>query len=171
MKAVVIYESLTGNTRKAAAYIAGGLEAGGIATTVCPITDINYAALSEAELVVVGTWTDGIIIAGQRPGRAGRLKKMPSLTGKWCVVYATYAIDAGKVLHKLARMLEDLGAEVLGGDVIRRDKIEAGSRRLVDQVLAAVPVRPPWDPSTTTRRVSWPPPSGRPRAQPTRLSG
>jgi menaquinone-dependent protoporphyrinogen IX oxidase len=140
MKAVVIYESLTGNTRKAAAYIAGGLEAGGIPTTVCPITEIDYAALSEAELVVVGTWTDGIIIAGQRPGRAGRLKKMmPALQGKWCVVYATYAIDAGKVLHKLARMMEDLGADVLGGDVIRRDKIEAGCRKLVDQVLAAVP--------------------------------
>lgn len=139
MKAVVIYESLTGNTRKAAGYIGGFLEAGGIQTTVCPITKIDYGALSEAELVVVGTWTDGIVIAGQRPGRAGRLKKMPTLAGKWCVVYATYAIDAGKVLHKLARIMEDLGADVLGGDLIRRDRLEAGSRALVEKVLAAVP--------------------------------
>ena len=139
MKAVIIYESLTGNTRKAAGYIAGFLEAGGVDTTVCPVTRIDMEALSEADLVVVGTWTDGMILVGQRPGRAGRLKKMPTLAGKWCVVYCTYAIDAGKTLHKLKAMMEELGADVLGGDLIRRDKIEAQSRALAQQILAAVP--------------------------------
>ena len=60
---IVIYESLTGNTRKAAGYIADALrEAGADVTAVNPTTAIDYAALSAAELVVIGSWTDGLFV-------------------------------------------------------------------------------------------------------------
>ena len=75
MNAVVIYESLTGNTAKAGRAIAAGLTAGGVPTEAFPITAIDYQALADAELVIVGSWTDGLILFGQRPGRvdgAGR---------------------------------------------------------------------------------------------------
>jgi flavorubredoxin len=138
MKAVVIYESLTGNTRKAAGFIAGALERGGVATTVCPITAIDYQALADADLVVVGTWTDGLVLFGQRPGRAGRLKKLPYISGKRCAVFVTYAIDAGNVLDKLVALMEDRGAEVLGGMTIRRDDLAGGARDFAERVLDVV---------------------------------
>ena len=77
MSAVVIYESLTGNTRRAAGIMGAELERAGVPTTVCPITRINYQALADADLVIVGTWTDGIFVVGQRPGRAARIRKLP----------------------------------------------------------------------------------------------
>ena len=138
MKAVVIYESLTGNTRKAAGFIAAELERGGVATTVAPITAIDYQALAEADLVVVGTWTDGLVLFGQRPGRSGRLKKLPYISGKRCAVFVTYAIDAGKVLDKLVALMEDRGAEVLGGMTIRRDDLAGGARDFAERVLDVV---------------------------------
>jgi flavorubredoxin len=138
MKAVVIYESLTGNTRKAAGLIADQLNEAGVATRAVPITGIDYQYLAEADLVIVGTWTDGIVIAGQRPGRAGRLKKLPYMTGKRCAVFCTYAIDQGKVLDKLVAILEDRGAEVIGGMAIRRDKLAAGTQDFVGRVLDVV---------------------------------
>ena len=136
MHAVVIYESLTGNTARAGRAIAARLTAEGLPAQAYPITKIDYQALSEAELVVVGSWTDGLILVGQRPGRMGRINAMPALAGKRAVVYLTYAIDAGRALHKLVDAVSARGADVLGGATIRRDRIDEGVDDLVDRILA-----------------------------------
>ena len=136
MHAVVIYESLTGNTAKAGRAIAAELTAAGVPTRAYPITKIDYQALRDAELVIVGSWVDGLILVGQRPGRMGRITAMPALAGKKAVVYLTYAIDAGKALQKMSDAVAARGAEVLGGTRIRRDKLDEGVADLVDRVLA-----------------------------------
>ena len=136
MQAVVIYESLTGNTAKAGQAIAAGLTSRGLPTRAFPVTAIDYQALADADLVVVGSWVDGLIFVGQRPGRVGRITSMPALAGKRAVVYLTYAIDAGKALSKMCTAVESLGAEVLGGQTIRRDKLEEGVEDLIERVLA-----------------------------------
>jgi flavorubredoxin len=133
--AVVIYESLTGNTAKAGRAIAAALTAAGLPTEAFPITAIDYQALSDAELVIVGSWTDGLVVIGQKPGRLGRIKAMPALAGKRAVVYLTYAIDPGKALQKLSDAVAARGADVLGGQVIRRDKLDEGVADFVDRVL------------------------------------
>jgi len=136
VRAVVIYESLTGNTARAGQAIAAQLSAAGVPTTAHPITAIDYQALADADLVIVGSWVDGLILFGQRPGRLGRITSMPTLVGKKAVVYVTYAIDAGKSLQKLHDAVADRGAEVLGGIRIRRDRLDEGVAELVDRVLA-----------------------------------
>lgn len=140
MKAVVIYESLTGNTRKAAGFIAAELERGGMTATAHPVTAIDYQSLAEADLVVVGSWTDGLFFVGQRPGRAGRLKKVPYISGKKCAVYCTYAVDPGSVLDKMVSLMEDRGADVVGGMAIRRNDLEGGAREFARRVLDVVAV-------------------------------
>lgn len=138
MKAVVIYESLTGNTRRAAELIGREFAGAGVAATVCNVTRLDYQALAEADLVVVGAWTDGMIFVGQRPGRAGRLRSLPVLYGKKCAVFCTYAVDPGKTLEKMTGILEGRGAEVLGGFPIKRTDIPGGAREFVGRVLDAV---------------------------------
>jgi flavorubredoxin len=133
--AVVIYESLTGNTAKAGQAIAQGLTDAGLPTRACPIKEIDYQALSNADLVIVGSWVDGLVVVGQRPGRLGRIRGMPALGGKKAVVYLTYAIDAGKALQKMSDAVTARGAEVLGGQLIRRDKLDEGVADFVDRVL------------------------------------
>lgn len=135
MEAVVIFESLTGNTAKAGRAIAAGLSAQGIPAVACPITKVDYAALSRADLVVVGSWVDGLIFVGQKPGRMGRIATMPALAGKKAVVYLTYAIDPGTSLQKLSDAVAARGADVLGGATIRRDKLESGVADLVDRIV------------------------------------
>jgi hypothetical protein len=114
------------------------LERRGHEATVASITAVPMQALAEADLVVVGTWTDGLVLFGQRPGRSGRLKKLPYMTGKRCAVFVTYAIDAGNVLDKFVSLMEDRGAEVLGGLAIRRDDLAGGSTDFVERVLEVV---------------------------------
>jgi hypothetical protein len=138
VRAIVIYESLTGNTRRAAEALARGLTARDVATTACPITKIDYQALSEADLVVVGSWVDGLFVVGQRPGRVGRIAGLPALVGKRAVVYLTYALAPGKALQKLSDTVASRGAEVLGGVTIRRDRIASGVDDLVERILDVV---------------------------------
>jgi flavorubredoxin len=139
MNAAIIYESLTGNTKKAAQVIGRELHKAGVGVSVHSVTDIDYQALEVADLVIVGTWTDGIVVAGQRPGRAHRLRRLPALDRKRCLVYITYAIDPGKALQKLSRLMEERGANVIGGMSIKRSNLEAGARDFVARLLEALP--------------------------------
>lgn len=138
MRAIVIYESLTGNTAEAGQLIADELTRSGVETVANPITEINLQALSEADLVVVGSWTDGLFFFGQRPGRVGRLAKLPVIDGKKAAVYCTYAINAGKTLDKLSGIVSRRGGDVIGGVAIKRSELEDGAVDFVDRLLGAV---------------------------------
>lgn len=139
MNGIVIYESLTGNTKAAGHIIADELTASGVETVACPITAVDLQALSDADLVIVGSWTDGVFFFGQRPGRAGRLaKKLPRIDGKKAAVYCTYALDCGATLDKLARIVRMGGGDVVGGYAIKRDDLFGGSKELVDRLLGAL---------------------------------
>ncbi|MCU1485562.1 MAG: FAD-dependent pyridine nucleotide-disulfide oxidoreductase [Actinomycetia bacterium] len=139
MKALVIWESMTGTTRKAAGLIAAGLREGGIETRVSPATDVDLAALSAADLVVLGSWTDGLVFVGQKPGRQARLWHLPYLTGKQAFVYCTYAVDAGHAVDKLADIATERGAHVLGSRKVHRFHLPRDCAAVVAQVLDAVP--------------------------------
>jgi hypothetical protein len=138
VNAVVIYESLTGNTREAAELIASELRADGVDTTVFPITDIDLATLAAADLVVVGSWVDGMFFVGQRPGRAGRLRGLPVIDGKRAAVFCTYAIDPGKTLTKLSDIVAERGGQVVGGVALHRKRLAEGAQDFVDRLLGAL---------------------------------
>ncbi|MDZ7733942.1 MAG: flavodoxin family protein [Acidimicrobiia bacterium] len=139
MKAVLIYETLTGNTRRAAHLIADELYRHRIGARLFSTAAVEAEAVARADLVIVGTWTDGLLVVGQRPGRKGRLRRsLPDLSGKRCAVYCTYAIDSGHTLDKLTAVCEQRGAEVVGGLAIRRDRLVAGSHDFVDRLTDAL---------------------------------
>src|SRR4051812_6303688 len=116
MDAVIIYESLTGTTQRAAHLIGDGFYDHRIGTQCFNINTIDPAAVEAADLVIVGTWTDGLLIVGQKPARKKKLKaNLPDLTGKQCLVYCTYAIHPGKTIEKLTKIVEEHGGQVLGG--------------------------------------------------------
>lgn len=139
MNVVVLYESMTGNTRRAAELIGGAVAATGATVSVHPVTSPDLHELSIADLVFVGTWVDGLVVFGQRPGRATRLWKLPVLDHKPVAVFCTYAINAGKALDKTARILESKGARVVGRRLFRRDRLDDGVREFVQEALASVP--------------------------------
>lgn len=138
MRAVVIYESLTGNTAKAAEVIGAVARDQGAEVSVYPITNIGLKDLAEADIVFVGTWVDGLIIAGHRPGRVGRLRQMPVIDGKRVAAFMTYAVHAGKVLDKFERVLTERGGTVVASVLLRRDRLDAGVDEFVRDALATV---------------------------------
>ncbi len=135
MQVAIIYDSLTGNTQRAAWLMGDAFWRRGISTRLFSVTEIDEAVVAGADLVIVGSWTDGLLIVGQRVGRGGRFKKhLPDLTGKRCAVYCTYAIAPGGTLKKLQKRVEGHGGQVLGGLAIRRDALEDGAESMVEQL-------------------------------------
>jgi flavodoxin I len=138
MRAVVIYESRTGNTAAAARLIAAEVAARGVEVSVYNITDIGLKDLAEADVVFIGTWVDGLVLFGHRPGRAGRIKSMPVIDGKRVAAFMTYAIHAGKALDRFAKVLSERGAIVVARALLRRDHLDRGIDDLVTEALAPV---------------------------------
>ena len=142
MRALVIHESLTGNTVAAAHRIVDELTAEGWQASECSSREVDLAALQSADVVVVGTWVDGLFFIGQRPGGSGKLSKLPLLGGKPTYVYVTYAVDPGKTLDKLTAVVNDRAGDVKGGMVIKRNDLVEGSvefaRRVIDAAAADV---------------------------------
>lgn len=138
MDAVIIYESLTGTTRRAAHLIGDGFYDHQIGTQFFNVNAVDADAVAAADLVILGTWTDGLLVFGQKPARKKRFKDLPELTGKRCLVYCTYAIHPGKTIEKLSAVAEQKGAMVLGGLTIRRDHLEEDTAAFVEGAVAAV---------------------------------
>ena len=136
MNALVIYETLTGNTARAADDSGADPVAAGMTAAACPTTAVDCSALAAADLVIVGSWTDGLFLFGQKPARSGRLASLPFMTGKRCAVYCTYAIETGRTLEKLEDIMRGRGADVIGGMAIRRNDLAGGSREFVERLLA-----------------------------------
>lgn len=134
MRAAIIYNSLTGTTKKAAHRIASELAALRVEATPVSVDEVDPTIVGGADLVIVGTWTDGIIVVGQKPAGRRKLRSLPSLAGKKAVVYCTYAVDPGQTLSKLVAEVEALGAEVLGGFAIARHSLEDDVREFVDRL-------------------------------------
>lgn len=138
MKVVVIYESRTGNTERAARIIGARFENAGHEVAVFPTKGVDLKTLSEADVAVVGTWTDGLILLGHRPGGGGNIAKhLPTMWDKPTYAFVTYAVRAGGVLRGFNALLESKGAKVLGSLELHRRHLDTDAVDFADGVLAA----------------------------------
>lgn len=138
MKVVVIYESRTGNTQRAAELVGGSFAAEGHDVAVFPTKGVDLKTLAEADIAVVGTWTDGAILFGHRPGGAGNLAKyLPTMWDKPTYAFVTYAVRPGNVLRGFNRLLESKGAKVLGSLELHRNHLDTDAADFATGVLKA----------------------------------
>jgi menaquinone-dependent protoporphyrinogen IX oxidase len=136
MKAAILVESLTGNTKKAGELIAGHLQsAGWTITGLDPVRRPDHAAIQLADVVVVGTWTHGLFVVGQAPWGIGAINHLPALRGKKAAAFCTFALNAGKTPEKMMRSLGYLGADVLGGVALHRAKLAEHTETFAQRLL------------------------------------
>jgi hypothetical protein len=139
MKAVVLVESLSGNTWKAGELIATKLQASGIGITdVGRVRRPDHAAIQSADLVLVGTWVHGLFVVGQKPWGEGAISKLPSMVGKRAATFCTFALNPGRTLDTLDRIVADRGPEVIGGLALHRSKLDAHTDEFVGRLLDAL---------------------------------
>ena len=137
---VVIHQSRTGNTRRAAELIGGAAALAGATVAVRPVTNIDYKELAEADLVFVGTWVDGLILFGHRPGDTGKVRQIPKLWDKKVAAFMTHAVNPGNAADKFSALLEGHGAEVVAARSLNRRRLEDEAPAFATEVLASVSV-------------------------------
>lgn len=135
VRVAVLYESLTGNTERAGTMVAEAAAAAGADVSLASVVRPDLTALAAADLVIIGTWVDGLVVAGHRPGGAAHLHRMPVIDRKPVALYMTYALHAGRALDKFGALVAGRGGDVLGGRLLRRDRLAAG---VDDFVLGAL---------------------------------
>ncbi len=142
MKAAILFQSLTGNTRSAGELIAANLQQEGWGiTTVTPMKDLQLAAIQEADLVIIGTWVHGLFVVGQAPWGMGVINNLPALRGKLAATYCTFALNPGTTLDKLDTAVSRLGAEVIGGLALNRSRLDEHSEEFAARLVANIPAQ------------------------------
>ncbi len=142
MKAAILFQSLTGNTRRAGELIAANLQQEGWGiTAVSPMKQLEMAAIQDADLVIVGTWVHGLFVVGQAPWGLGAIGHLPALRGKLAATYCTFALNPGTTLDKLDAAVSGLGADVIGGLALHRSKLSEHAEEFAARLIANVPVR------------------------------
>jgi hypothetical protein len=140
MKAVILIESLTGNTWKAGEKIGTLLQQEGWTITgLNRMRTPDYAAIQEADFVLVGTWTHGLFVVGQAPFGLSTIAKLPMMRGKKSAVFCTFALDPRKTLDKLTSAVQGRGLDVLGGLALNRAKLDQHSEVFVERLLTNLP--------------------------------
>lgn len=142
MKAAILFESLTGNTRRAGELIAADLQQEGWGITgVSPVRQPEMASIQDADVVVVGTWVHGLFVVGQAPWGLGAIGHLPAMRGKLAATYCTFALNPGHTLDRLDSAVSGLGAEVIGGLALHRSKLHDHAEEFAARLVANVPVR------------------------------
>ncbi len=141
MNVLVTYSSRSGNTERTAEYIGGEFASRGHEVLVRPWDGLDFAEVSAADLVCVGTWVHGLFVVGQHAADTDRLRKMPMLWNKPVAAFMTYALNAGQAIDDMAEFLEqDMGANVIAGHSMRAKDAAKLVPGFVDDVLARVKV-------------------------------
>jgi flavodoxin len=137
MKAAMLVESLTGNTWRAAELIADDLrQEGWTITGLDRLRDPDYAAIQDADMVLVGTWVHGLFVVGQTPWALPTISNLPAMRGKRAAVFCTFALNPGKSLDKLTAAMQATGADVVGGLALSRSKLDQHSELFAGRLVA-----------------------------------
>jgi hypothetical protein len=138
MKAALLVESLTGNTWRAAELIADGLsQERWTITGLGKVRQPDYAAIQEADIVLVGTWVHGLIVVGVTPWGLPAVSQLPAMRGKRAAVFCTFAVNPRNSLEKLTGAVEATGANVVGGLALHRSKLTQHAEEFAGRLIEA----------------------------------
>jgi len=114
MKIAIVYDSRTGNTEAAARALAARYRERGDEVALLRVDEADPAAVAAADLVCVGSWTQGLFVVLQHATAATMrfIDRLPPLAGKEALVFCSYALSPGRTLARMAGRLEHKGARV-----------------------------------------------------------
>jgi glutamate synthase (NADPH/NADH) small chain len=112
---LVGYESRGGRTAGAARLVAAELRSSGAVVRAVPLAQITVEDLAQTDLLVLGTWVEGLVVAAVRPAAATIkwLEMLPRLPGLRTAIFCTYAVSPRSTLPLIRRELESRGSTVL----------------------------------------------------------
>jgi len=111
MKAVVLYQSKTGTTKKYAEEIQNYLSEKGIETLLVPIKNFKKEQFDGNNYLFLGCWTSGLFFFLQHPDKQWIKfsKKLPENTNVKIGFFTTYKILTGSMFRNMKKNLKGVG--------------------------------------------------------------
>jgi flavodoxin len=109
MKTSIIYNSHSGTTKAYAEEIGNFLSGNGIECRISSIDDYDKEYLLSSDLVILGCWTNGLMIFAQHPDKAWKkfVEEMPDIRKKTLALFTTYKIATGSMFRKMEKILSE----------------------------------------------------------------
>jgi flavin-binding protein dodecin len=138
MNALILYNSRKGHTRAAANAIARAAQDEGCNIKMMSVIEVRKTDVDQADVVFIGTWTQGLILFSVRPAGAELwVPTLPPLDGKPTGVFTTYLFNPLGSLKALGKLVTQRGANVLAERAFHRSQPGSGAAQFVESVLHA----------------------------------
>ncbi len=138
--AAVVYCSRTGRTQRYAEEIGAYLSSKGIQTAVSSVADADPAAVAGADLVLLGSWTSGLMVVLQHPDGpwTSFVRELPQLGGR-VGLFTTYKLLTGSVFARMRDQLAGKAAQVALTLKSRDGHLGEAGRRAIDAFVDGRP--------------------------------
>jgi hypothetical protein len=138
VRVLVLYETRRGFTLTVARAIRDEIRSRGPSATAAPIRGVDAGTVAAADAFVVGSWTQGLILAkvGPADGALEGIAALPPLGGRPAAVFCTCDVAPRGTLDILTSRLQRAGARVLVAHAFRRRKSLAQVPAYADLVLS-----------------------------------
>ena len=102
-KALVVYRSHSGVTRRYGEEIARHLASLGVHTKVASVGEASMADLATVDYLLLGCWTSGLFVAMQHPDQPwlAFVRDMPDTPGPRIALFTTYKLVTGSQFPKM----------------------------------------------------------------------
>ncbi len=107
-KAVIIYHSQTGITKKYAEEISAYLKQKGLEISILPIRDYKDGIIGDADYLLLGCWTSGLMVFLQHPEKVWKefALKLPAGIKTKTALFTTYKILTGSMFANMRKQLK-----------------------------------------------------------------
>ena len=138
VRVLILYETRRGFTLTVARAIRDEIRSRGPSATTAPIGVVDAGTVAAADAFVVGSWTQGLIVAKVGPSDAALegIAALPPLAGRPAAVFCTCDVAPRGTLEVLTSRLQRAGARVLVAHAFKRRKSLAQVPAFVDLVLS-----------------------------------
>jgi flavodoxin len=108
-RAVIVYRSRTGTTRRLAEDIGRFLASRDIEPRVVSVGDCDVEALRDVDFLVLGCWTSGLMIVRQHPDQPwiDFAREIPTTTVPRVGLFTTYKLATGSMFAQMRGHLAD----------------------------------------------------------------
>lgn len=107
-KAVIIYHSQTGITKKYAEEIGAYLKQKELEVSILPIRDYKDGTIGDAGYLLLGCWTSGLMIILQHPEKVWKefAHKLPGGVQSKTALFTTYKLLTGSMFRNMRKQLK-----------------------------------------------------------------
>jgi flavodoxin len=137
-RAVIVYRSRTGTTRRLAQEIGRFLASRDIEPRVVSVGDCDVRALGDVDFLLLGSWTSGLMVVRQHPDQPwiDFARTIPRTAAPRVALFTTYKLATGSMFAQMRRHLGDRLPAPLLELKSRSGALSESDRRALDRFVA-----------------------------------